>query len=770
MTSLLFGLISTPAQAAINGNITCSGGGFFRVTNNVVVPKTNDENNALVNKCKGTAVVPEGVTKIDEQGFNGETLMTDISLPNSLVEIKGNGFKSTGLRSINLPPNLVALAQGAFQDNPNMTTLVLPSSITNVGLFLAFGSNLLCDVYFLGSTAPTVNAQAFASICSSGSPNAWVPQGATGYPAINSNFGGLTVKNGGAILLFDGNGAESGNLPPTAFLTPGDVIRVAGNLGSLTRFGYKYIGYCTSKFDDGSGLCYKEGDVVTVPAGTTILYVNWQGKPKVTYESNGSTSGNVPVDSLSPYADNSNVIVLANGGGLARTGYTFTGWTRAIDGSGTLLLTGDIFDIGTTDAKLYAKWEAASNAVTYNSKGGSAVTQGSFFTGGSIASAPTEPKLSGYGFVGWSATDGGSAITFPYTPAAITGITLYAKWQVAYAVTYDSKSGSNVTPGSFFAAGSIASAPDVPNLSGYRFIGWSATDGGDLITFPYTPGVTAGITLYALWEALPISSPSTTPTTTPSTTPTLFELPLGQSSAEIDGQPVQVTVKKISESGISASIPEVLSVSFMAIAENLSTLSVANDGSLILNRSGFIEFAGQGLGAGTTAQVWLRSDPVLLGTVEVDNAGNFTGSFKLPSGIPVGNHTLNLVGVSPNGGKVSLGLGVKLLGKTSATRNKNVLQFAFGTSELTQTDKAKIRKVVSKAGKSAYFSLICGVGDIKSVPTADEKRLATKRCKVVRKYVIKLGVKKSHVSYSLLTYAIGVTPKTKILTSILPTS
>jgi uncharacterized repeat protein (TIGR02543 family) len=69
--------------------------------------------------------------------------------------------------------------------------------------------------------------------------------------------------------------------------------------------------------------------------------------------------------------------------------------------------------------------------VTYDSKGGSSVTSGSFGVGGSITE-PTAPTRTGYTFDGWSATDGGTAVTWPYSPGGTSNITLYAKWTLRY--------------------------------------------------------------------------------------------------------------------------------------------------------------------------------------------------------------------------------------------------------------------------------------------------------------------------------------------------
>jgi uncharacterized repeat protein (TIGR02543 family) len=92
-------------------------------------------------------------------------------------------------------------------------------------------------------------------------------------------------------------------------------------------------------------------------------------------------------------------------------------------------------------------------------------------------------------------------VTFPYFPGVTTDIILFAKWSVnSYVVDYDSNGGSSLAQGSFVTGGVIGSAPVSPTRSGFTFVGWSATDGGDVVTFPYSPGVTRDITLFAKWS------------------------------------------------------------------------------------------------------------------------------------------------------------------------------------------------------------------------------------------------------------------------------
>jgi uncharacterized repeat protein (TIGR02543 family) len=178
---------------------------------------------------------------------------------------------------------------------------------------------------------------------------------------------------------------------------------------------------------------------------------------------------------------------------------TFTGLT---DGTAYTFTVTATNLVGTSVASSSASaTTAAIHSVAFDAKGGSNVTSGSFLTASNV-SEPTAPTRAGYTFAGWSATDGGTALTFPYTPGVTNNITLFARWDALNnQVTFDSKSGSAVANG-VFASGGTVSAPTAPTRSGYTFAGWSATDGGSAVTFPYAPGVVTDITLYAKWAVV----------------------------------------------------------------------------------------------------------------------------------------------------------------------------------------------------------------------------------------------------------------------------
>jgi uncharacterized repeat protein (TIGR02543 family) len=70
---------------------------------------------------------------------------------------------------------------------------------------------------------------------------------------------------------------------------------------------------------------------------------------------------------------------------------------------------------------------------TFNSTGGSSVSSVNFFSSGSIAE-PTAPTRVGHTFSGWSLTQGGAAVSFPYTPTSLGDVVFYAKWTAPPAV------------------------------------------------------------------------------------------------------------------------------------------------------------------------------------------------------------------------------------------------------------------------------------------------------------------------------------------------
>lgn len=79
----------------------------------------------------------------------------------------------------------------------------------------------------------------------------------------------------------------------------------------------------------------------------------------VSYNGNTNSGGTAPTDPSSPYVSGATVTVLG-AGTLVKTGFNFTGWNTAADGSGTAYAPGATFAMPASAQTLYAQWSAIS--------------------------------------------------------------------------------------------------------------------------------------------------------------------------------------------------------------------------------------------------------------------------------------------------------------------------------------------------------------------------------------------------------------------------
>lgn len=114
-----------------------------------------------------------------------------------------------------------------------------------------------------------------------------------------------------------------------------------------------------------------------------------------------------------------------NTGSLTRNGYTFEGWATS---PGQTTPISGFFNL-VSNSELHPVWSPNTLTVTYNTHGGSAVAAGSTVSDGSINNSPGTPTRDGFLFAGWfTASSGGTAITFPYSHEQLSDFTLHAQW------------------------------------------------------------------------------------------------------------------------------------------------------------------------------------------------------------------------------------------------------------------------------------------------------------------------------------------------------
>jgi uncharacterized repeat protein (TIGR02543 family) len=234
----------------------------------------------------------------------------------------------------------------------------------------------------------------------------------------------------------------------------------------------------------------------------------------VTYNANGATSGTAPASQTKTH--DVALTLATNSGNLARTGYTFSGWNTAADGSGTAYGAGGTYTANAA-VTLYARWtQGPTFTVTYNGNGntgGSVPTDGNAYHEGDAATVLAAGNLekTGSTFTAWNTAANGSGTW--YAPDAQfnmpgANVTLYAQWTQGQ--THILTVATNPAAG-----GTVTRTPDKANYdhgenvqvsaaanAGYAFTGWSGDlsgianpasltmDGNKTVTTNFAPGYT----------------------------------------------------------------------------------------------------------------------------------------------------------------------------------------------------------------------------------------------------------------------------------------
>ncbi|MFO7696217.1 MAG: InlB B-repeat-containing protein, partial [Anaerolineae bacterium] len=191
-------------------------------------------------------------------------------------------------------------------------------------------------------------------------------------------------------------------------------------LNTFTRAGYTFSGWNTAAA--GGGTAYADGATYSFAADLT-LYAQWTALPMYTviFDDNGGTG------TMAPQLANVPTALTLNA--FTRTGYTFTDWNTAADGSGMAYANGATYSFA-ADLTLYAQWSALPMyTVTFDANGGTGTMAPQ------AANVPTTLTLNaftraGYTFIDWNTvTDGsGTAYANGATYSFVEDLMLYAQW------------------------------------------------------------------------------------------------------------------------------------------------------------------------------------------------------------------------------------------------------------------------------------------------------------------------------------------------------
>ena len=230
---------------------------------------------------------------------------------------------------------------------------------------------------------------------------------------------------------YDANGGDIDSVPISQTKTKGKGLKLS--IIVPTRDGYEFVGWNTKA--DGSGVDYSPGVSYLVNESNT-LYAQWRrtttgNSYEITYNANGGK--NAP----SPGTKNQGVSYTISNSKPTRDNYLFDNWNTKEDGSGTTYSSGSSYTVDAA-VTLYAQWTGKKIVLSFNTNGGSNISNKTVNHGDTYGALP-KPTKTGYILAGWYTDPEFTIESKVYADKEIDLVenaTLYARWISASQNTY----------------------------------------------------------------------------------------------------------------------------------------------------------------------------------------------------------------------------------------------------------------------------------------------------------------------------------------------
>ena len=114
---------------------------------------------------------------IGKYAFRDCKSLTSVIIPSSVTEIREYAFDGcSSLINVNIPSSVTEIGCGAFSGCHSLTSVNIPSSVTSIGKYAFFYCSGLKSIYVYAETVPSIGAGAFKG-CDSKNCTLYVPKG-----------------------------------------------------------------------------------------------------------------------------------------------------------------------------------------------------------------------------------------------------------------------------------------------------------------------------------------------------------------------------------------------------------------------------------------------------------------------------------------------------------------------------------------------------------------------------------------------------------------
>jgi hypothetical protein len=167
---------------------------------------------------------------------------------------------------------------------------------------------------------------------------------------------------------------------------------------------------------------------------------------------------------------------------------------------------------------------------------------------------------------------------------------------------------------------------------------------------------------------------------------------------------VSVQVVTINNQVITVSDETGLRLSVSAIDESGVPMPLAADGTMTVQRDHWIALTGRGLRPNSTAVAWVFSEPRRLGTVRVGMDGTYAARFRVPDGLPAGDHTTQVNGIDGSGKVRSVNLAIQVI--EAAVAPESLVSAAIASDPTESTIVSQPARSATDNGHAPYVLVV----------------------------------------------------------------